>query len=270
MKLSAVIPIKNEEQFLTNCLESVRFADEILVLDSGSTDKSLKIARSFKARVVEYDWQGYRYAHNYGAELAQGDWLLYVDADERVSAPLRQSLLNTLKNPNKSAYQMNRRNYIMGQALNHGGWYPDRVTRLIRKEALKGWVGELHEYPEVTGEVGQIEGDLYHLTHRGIDWSLDKTQIYTLKMAEILHQAGHPPVKVKNFLGAMGREFWYRAVKQQGWRDGFIGWLEIFYQTFNAFLVQVQLWELQQDKTIEQLYETIDRDIQKEIQKIKT
>jgi len=265
MKLTAIIPVRNEEVFLANCLRSVSFADEVLVLDSGSTDSTVSIAKEFGARVVEYSWQGFRYAHNYGAQLAKNEWLLYVDADERVSKPLRQKILKILEAPESNAYQINRRNFIMGKSVSYGGWYPDRVTRLIKKNGLVDWVGELHEYPKIKGEIGKIDADLYHLTHRGIDWSLEKTRAYTKITAEILKKDGHPQVKVKNFFGSMVREFWFRAVKKHGWKDGFIGWVEILYQTFNAFLIQVQLWELQQKKTMEQKYKVIDEKISSEI-----
>lgn len=264
-KLTAIIPTRNEEKFIRNCLASVKFADEILVLDSGSTDKTVAIAKDFGAKVIEYQWQGFRYAHEFGAKQASHDWLLYVDADERVSQKLRQKIQSKLINPDAQAYRVRRANYIMGQKLKHGGWYPDYVTRLMHKPALKSWIGELHEYPEIEGQTKTLDADLIHLTHRGMDWMLAKTQKYTRLQAQILYDHNHPPVGVKNFIGAMGREFWYRAIRKQGWRDGFIGWLEIFYQTFNAFLVQAQLWELQQSKTMTDKYNKIDQKIEDEL-----
>lgn len=268
MGITAIIPTRNEEQFLSNCLKSVAFADEVLVLDSGSTDKTVELAKSMGAKVISYDWQGFRYAHNLGAEKASHEWLLYVDADERISSSLKKEILKVVnKDSTEAAYQIHRKNYIMGTYLAHGGWYPDKVTRLIKKDQLIEWVGELHEYPKIKGTIGEIQADLYHLTHRGIDWSLEKSRNYTQLTAQILLESNHPKVQVKNFFGAMVREFWFRAIKKQGWRDGLVGWIEILYQTFNAFLVQVQLWELQQKQTMEEKYQDIDEKISKEMEK---
>lgn len=264
MKISAVIAVKNEEAFLENCLKSVAFCDEIVVLDSGSTDKTLEIAKKHKAKIIEYEWQGFRFAHNFGAEQASGDWLLYLDADERVSKKLRTQIQKVIKNPEAQAYQIPRKNFFLGQAMDHGGWYPDLVTRLIKKESLKEWVSELHEYPLIDGLIQQLNGDLYHLSHRSMEWKLHKSISYTKMYAQILKEANHPPVRVKNFFGAMIREFYARAIKQKGYKDGFVGWLEIIDQTFNAFLVQAQLWELQQNKSMTQQYKEIDNRISKE------
>lgn len=265
MKLSVIIPTLNEEEFIETCLKSVQFADEIIVLDSGSTDKTLDIAKKYKAKIIKYQWQGFRYAHDLGAEKAQGEWLLYVDADERVSHQLAEMIQTELQDSTLSAYQLPRKNFILGQEMKAGGWYPDKVTRLIQKDKLIKWVGELHEYPQVSGEIGYLDGQIYHLTHRGINWMLKKTIKYTKLNAQILYENNHPPVKVKNFFGAMVREFWYRAVETQGWKDGLVGWSEIIYQTFNAYLIQAQLWELQQQKSMSEKYKQLDQEIQNEL-----
>jgi glycosyltransferase involved in cell wall biosynthesis len=233
-------------------------------VDSGSSDDTLKIAKSFGAKVINQPWQGFSHAHNIGAQKASGDWLFFIDADERISSELRESIISILTEPLHEAYQVSRKNFIMGKALDHGGWYPDLVTRLVKKESLISWVGELHEYPKVNGIIGKLTGDLYHLTHRDIDWMLNKTRAYTYITAQILYKNNHPQVKVRNFFGAMAREFYFRAIKQRGYKDGFIGWLEIFYQTFNAFLIQVQLWQLQQSKSLETKYQQIDKEISHE------
>jgi len=265
MSLSAIIATKNEQQFLPNCLRSVSFADEIVIIDSGSTDKTLEIAHKHGAKIYKHEWKGFAPAHNFGAQKSRGDWLLYLDADERISSKLSQEIQSVLKNPQADAYQINRLNYIMGQPLHHGGWYPDPATRLIKKSALKLWVGDLHEYPEITGTTSHLSADLYHLTHRSLTWMMYKSISYTQLYAGLLYENHHPPVKVKNFLGAMTREFYYRAIKTSGWRDGFVGWLEIIYQTFNAFLIQVYLWQLQQHQTMDQQYHHLDQELSREL-----
>jgi len=265
MSLTVIIPAKNEETFISGALESVSFADEILVLDSGSTDSTATLAQKYGAKVIKYDWQGFAFAHNFGAQKAKGDWLLYLDCDERVSPKLKKEILSVLNDPKSDAYQLPRKNFIMGKWLKHGGWYPDYVTRLIKADALNQWVGDLHEYPLINGTTGQLSSPIYHLSHRGLAWMLHKSITYTRLNAQLLHEVGHPPVKVRNFFGAMAREFYFRAIRHSGWKDGFLGWLEIIYQTFNAFLIQVWLWQFQQTKTMKQTYHQLDQEIRHEL-----
>ncbi len=265
MKLSVVIPTLNEQTFLPGCLKSVGFADEIIIIDSGSTDNTKKIAQKAGAKFIPQPWKGFSHAHNIGAQKATGDWIFFIDADERIIPQSRDQIIKTLENPQADAYQVPRKNFIMGKPLKHGGWYPDHVTRLIKKDKLDKWVGELHEYPQIKGETGKLSADLYHLSHRGIDWMLNKTIKYTKIYAQILYKNNHPPVKVKNFFGAMAREFYYRAIKTSGYKDGFLGWLEILYQTFNAFLIQVWLWEMQQQQTMDQTYQQLDEQLSNEL-----
>jgi len=264
-KLTAIIPTKNEQDFLDNCLKSVAFADEIIVIDSGSTDQTLQIAQKHRARIINHPWQGFRQVHDFAATKAQHDWLLYLDADERVSRQLKLSIQTVLAQPLHDAYQLKRLNYFMGRPMKHGGWYPDPMTRLIKKSSLKGWVGQLHEYPQINGTIGNLSGHLFHLTHRDLTWSLHKTISYTEANAQLLYRAGHPQVRVRNFFGAMAREFFYRAIRTAGWRDGLVGWYEIIYQTFNAFLIQVYLWQLQQRVSLEDKYHQIDQQISKDL-----
>lgn len=262
-KISVIIPAFNEEAFIENALKSASFADEILVLDSGSTDKTVDLAAKYNARIIKYQWQGFKYSHELGTREATSDWVFFLDADERISRDLRIKLLDVLSHPKADAYQVVRQNYIMGQALKHGGWYPDQVTRLINRHRLVRWVGQLHEYPQIDGHIGSIDSPIYHLTHRNLDWMMEKSSRYTKLQAQIA-LPNHPKVRVRNFFGAMAREFWYRAVRQAGWKDGLVGWLEIIYQTFNAFLVQVHIWEMQRKKPLAQIYQDIDERISRE------
>lgn len=265
MKLSVIIPTYNEQDFLKNCLRSVSFADEIIVLDSGSTDSTIELATKFTDNIIQYKWKGFKYSHELGASVAKHDWLLYIDADERVSKQLKNQIQSVLDSPSHSAYQMPRKNFILGKPLSHGGWYPDYVTRLINKNTLRSWIGELHEYPEIIGTTGKLDAPIYHLTHRGMEWMLKKTLIYTQKSAQILLENNHPKVTMKNLFGATIREFYFRAFKKSGYKDGIRGWIEIFYQAFNAFLIQAWLWEMQQKKPINQQYQSIDKKISREL-----
>lgn len=266
-KLSVIILTHNEQEFLPGCLESVKWANEIIVVDADSQDRTRTLAEKFGARVVNSPWKGFPKQRNRGAQEAIGDWLLYVDADERVSKELREEIRELLKKeePEHQSYRIPHRNIILGKWLRYGGWYPEYQLRLIKKSKLKGWEGRLHEHPEVEGRVGTINGDLIHLTHRGMHWMLTKTIRYTRMEAKLRHMANHPKVTAKHLFSAPAREFWYRCVKTSGWRDGLIGWIEILYQSFNQFLIMAWLWEMQQRKTQAEVYADLDREIADEL-----
>lgn len=266
-KLTAIILTLNEQEFLPGCLRSIQWADEVLVIDAGSKDKTIEIARELGARVIEAKWRGFSQQRNLAASKAKGDWILYVDSDERVSRKLRREVEELLSREKSDfqSFKIPHRNYILGRWLRHGGWYPEYQHRLIKKSALLGWEGELHEHPRVKGEAGNLKGDLIHLTHRGMRWMLEKTIKYAQLEAQLRLNAGHPKVKVRHLFTAAFREFWFRAVKTRGWRDGAVGWIEIFYQAFNQFLIMAWLWEKQKEKSMEEIYRGLDKEITNEL-----
>lgn len=259
MKISVIIPTLNEETFLPGCLRSVSWADEVIVIDAGSKDKTRTIAKESGAKVISHKWSGFSVQKNIAAKIATGDWLLFVDADERVSQKLQKEIRmkdlsrwNILKVP--------RKNYIYSHFLKHGGWFPDYQRRLVFRPDFIRWYGTLHENIEVKEErLGILEGHLIHFTHRGTDWALEKTKRYTFQQAVLFYKSNHPPVKLRHFIAAMGRAFWQRGIVKQGWKDGILGWIEIIYQTFNTFLIYLYLWEIQQKKSQSEQYRELDK-----------
>jgi glycosyltransferase involved in cell wall biosynthesis len=252
MKPTVIIPVYNEEEYLPGCLQSAKWANEIIVVDFHSTDRTVQIAEEAGATVVQTRASGFADRKNEGVKQASGDWLLFIDADERISRSLRKEI--ELLTPNEyTMYSIPRKNYILGKFLHHGGWYPDYQQRLVKRSDFIGWQGKLHEHVEMKSvKVGTLRQPLIHLTHRGIAWMLRKTIYYAKVEAELKLQAGHPTIRLRNIFGSMLREFWYRAVKMSGWRDGMRGWIEIFYQTFNAMVIMVYLWEMQQTSMADQ------------------
>ncbi len=266
-KVSAIVLTQDNEKYLPGCLKSLTWVDEIIVVDAGSSDSTLEIAKNAKAKIVKSKWKGFPHQRNIGAENASGKWLLYIDSDERVSKELREEIQNLIKknNTTHSSFKIPHRNYILGKWLKRGGWYPEYQHRLIKKDKLGGWKGELHEHPEVKGSTGKLNQDLIHLTHRGMEWMLKKTIRYTKLEAQLRRKANHPKVKVVHLFSAPFREFWFRCVKKAGWKDGMEGWIEILYQSFNHFLIMVWLWEMQKDQTMKQKYLNLDRKISDEL-----
>ena len=261
MKLSAIVITKNAAGKLPECLKSLKFSDETIVVDGGSTDNTIVLARKAGAKVVEVGEIGFAAGRNVGAKAAKGEWLLYIDADERVSEFLKEEILGVIKRgvslpQSKEAphqilsYMIYRKNIILGKWLHHGGWWPDPVHRLIKKSALKEWRGELHEYPIVDGEVGLIEEPIIHYSKNSVSEMVQNSRLFAPIEAELKFKAGHPLVKVYHFILAMWREFWQRGIVKTGWLDGWVGVFEVMYQMWHQALVYSTLWEMQRNKKI--------------------
>ncbi len=251
--ITAIIIAKNEEEMIENCLKSLSWVDDLLVIDTGSTDNTEYIAKKNKARVIKYlsgsNFSDYR---NKALEEAKGVWLFYVDADERISEKLKSEIQNilNLKSPfvnHFSAFAIPRKNNLLGRDMRFGGWWPDYVLRLMKKNALSVWEGELHEQPKIVGNVGKLKNPLYHITHRTISSMIQKTNKWSVIEAKLMYYANHPPMTVSRFLSAMFREFWYRAVRKLGFLDGPVGIIEIVFQIFSRLVSYAKLWELQKE-----------------------
>ena len=246
-ELSVIVIAKNEEERIAVCLKSMAFADEIIVVDDGSLDKTEEIAKKHGARVVNLQKGSFSDRRNLGAKEASGEWLLYVDADELVTPALRKELNSKFQNPKSkfNAYAIPRRNILLGHEMKHGGWWPDYVLRLIKKDSLVEWKGELHEQPEIKGEVGKLVNPLIHNSHRNLTEMVEKTNDWSEIEAKLMFGKDHPPVNLPRFGSAMFREFWYRAIIKKGFLDGPVGVIEIIFQVFSRFVSYAKLWEMQ-------------------------
>lgn len=249
-KLSIVIATKNEEKTIHDCLKSVGWADEIIIVDDFSTDRTIEIAKRFKAKIFFNRWQGFSEQKNYGFEKTSRDWILFIDADERVTPELKEEILKIVNSSETifSAYNIPRLNNILGKDLYYGGWYPDYQKRLVKREKFKGWVGKLHETMVTQGGIGKLTSNIYHLTHRGITWMLNKSIIYTEYEAEERFNNQHPQMVWWRFFRPPVQEFFFRLIIKCGWRDGPIGLIEAIYQAFNQFIIYARLWEMQRLK----------------------
>jgi len=257
-KISVIINAKDEEGFIADCLESVKWADEILVLISpDSTDKTEEIVSEFKVRVIEQKPREIDFAawHNQGMKEAKGDWLLWVDADERIPPLLKEEILSTIRHKQSlslrdkpyAAYAIPRRNFLLGKELKHGGWYPDYVKRLFLKKNLEKWTGVLHEEPIFKGEMGKLEKPLIHLQPDTIEPALEKSIKWANIEAKLLYEENHPPVVWWRILRMGVTTLFDRLVKKQGFRDGTEGWIESIYQAFHTMIIYVRLWEMQKN-----------------------
>lgn len=245
--LSVIIITKNEEEMIGDCLISVKdLADEIIVVDTGNTDKTNEIAKSYGGKIVKSKGQGYAGFRNSGMRAAQGDWLLYVDADERVSPQLRLEIKST---NTPGVYEIPRKNIYLGKEMHFGGWGNDKVIRLFYKKYLHKYQGELHEQPVYDGQLQALNNELIHHSHRDLSTMLAKTIEFTQYEAKLRLDTHHPPVTWWRFFRVMATEFWLRFGKLQAWRDGPRGMIDGIFQVFNMFVIYARLWEMQYEKS---------------------
>ena len=187
---SVVIITRNAASQLGACLESASFADEMLVVDSGSDDGTIELAARYGARVVQKEWLGFGAQKQYAVEAARHDWVLCLDADERVSEALRASIQAALAAPAAMAYAMPRRNRFMGRWLRHGEGYPDWSLRLFNRRHARWSDDPVHEKVLCDAPAARISGDLLHDSAESLASYLKKQERYTSLAAEALYQAG--------------------------------------------------------------------------------
>jgi len=189
--LTALVIAFNEAAQIEACLASLVFCDEIIVLENGSTDRTAELARKAGATVVETDdWPGFGPQKQRALDLAHGEWILSLDADERIDERLEAEIRRAISSGGMAGYRLKRLNYFLGKPLRHGGWYPDPVLRLARRHAARFSSDAVHERLIVDGPVGELETPLVHLSYRSIDDLLLKLRRYANATARARRHAG--------------------------------------------------------------------------------
>lgn len=250
-QISVAIIAKNEEKNIGKAIKSAFWADEIVVLDTGSTDDTVKIAKKMEAKVVKMDAQGLGFAQWRTALIKKTshNWIFYLDCDEKFtkgSVTELKQILSGQKKQKITHYAVPRQNYYLGKKVRWGGSWPDYVPRLFYKPSLKKWTKRLHEEPVCEGKLGYLRFPIEHFTHKDITSMVEKTIKWSSIEAELLFKADHPPVVWWRFLRMMFTKGWERLVKQQAWRDGTVGWINSIFEVFNTFIIYARLWEMQQ------------------------
>ncbi|WP_459614806.1 glycosyltransferase family 2 protein [Bordetella sp. 2513F-2] len=206
MTLSVILITKNEAAHILGCLESVAFADEFIVVDSGSTDNTVALARGFGARVeVTADWPGFGPQKNRALDLATCDWVLSIDADERVTPELAREIQAVMAAPTAAAYEIPRLSNFCGRFIRHSGWWPDPVLRLFRRGTARFTDAAVHErvVPE-PGPVGRLQAHFLHYPYDDLDSLVAKINRYSSDAAAMMHARG----KRTGVFGALGHAFW--------------------------------------------------------------
>jgi glycosyltransferase involved in cell wall biosynthesis len=242
-KVSVTIITFNEARHIEGALRSVAWADERIVVDSGSTDDTVALAGPLADRVEVRDWPGYGAQKNVAASLASHDWILSIDADERVTAALAQTIREALSaEPHERAFRIARVTWYLGRWIRSTDWYPDRQTRLYDRRAAAWNARRVHEGLGVDGEVGVLAGEIEHYAYRDLAHHLQTIDRYSTLAAEqmatdgrrarVLDLVVHPPAAfVRNYL------------LRGGVRDGVAGLIVSGMNAFYVFLKFAKLWE---------------------------
>ncbi len=236
MKITATIITLNEERNVARAIESLRCADEILIVDSGSVDRTVELAQNLGVRVVEAGWRGFAAQKNWAAEQAQYDWILSLDADEALSEALEAEIWSLKKTgPRFDAYTMPRLARYLGRWILHSGWYPDRKVRLYDRHKAK-WVGEfVHESVRAEGRVGHLESNILHFTCDSLSEHLRTLDRYTTLAAQEL-AARKIPVPLWRLIVDPAWTFVKTYVVKRGFQDGLEGLIIAYMAAFYAFL----------------------------------
>jgi len=245
LALTAVVITRDAGAELAACLASVPFAAESIVVDSGSRDDTVEIARRCGARLIEQPWLGFGPQKNFAVAQATHDWILCLDADERVSPELAAAIKQALTAPGHAAYAMPRRNRFLGRWLRHGEGYPDWNIRLFHRGHARWSDDAVHEHVLADGPVGRLDGDLLHASAESLEAYLAKQNRYTTLQAEALYARGERFSPLRLVLSPLLRFFRFYVLRA-GFLDGTAGLAHIAIGCFNSFCKYAKLRALEQ------------------------
>lgn len=245
-KISACVTTFNEERNIRRCLESLRWCDEIVVVDSFSTDRTVELCREFTPRVYQHQWLGYIGQKNLIRRMASHPWILFVDADEEVSPDLRREIESELEDHDGSTagYQFPRMVNYIGRWIRHGEWYPDIKLRLFLKERGRSGGQEPHDQVFVNGAVKTLKGHLWHYTYDDMHDHLETMNRFSSITAQEKHRAGSR-FRWVDFLLRPPFRFLKAYLMRGGFLDGRRGFLIALIAAFGVCMKYAKLWELQ-------------------------
>lgn len=248
MNITGIILSKNEELVIKECLESLSWCNEVIVVDDNSTDKTASIAQNTGVKVYTHSLENdFAAQRNFGLEKAKNEWVLFVDADERVSPALsfeiQQMLLTSL---GENGFFIKREDFIWGKKLKYGEAGNMYLLRLAKKNAGK-WIGEVHEKWEIKGKIGKLQNPLLHYPHQSLSEFLTEINFYTDLRAKSLHKKGVKSSGIQIILYTKAK-FFINYFLRLGFLDGIEGLLCALLMSLHSFLVRSKLWLLWQKK----------------------
>ncbi len=250
-KISAVIIVFNEEANLNGCLESINWVDEIVVVDSYSTDKTIEIAKRFTDKIFQKKWEGFAKQRKYSIEVASYEWILSIDADERVTPELKNSILKNLESVKEvNGYKVARKNYFLGKWITGAHWYPDHQLRVFRKDKARIEEVLVHEGFEVEGKSEIIYGDIIHYSYKSLDEAFKKINHYSSLAAQ---QRAAKKVRVIDIILHPFAAFLTDYFSRKAYKDGVHGLLVAIMHAMTNLMTYTKIWEIQNVKSKEKL-----------------
>lgn len=260
LPVSAFIVCCNEEDHIAECLESLSFCDEVIVIDSFSSDNTPKIAEKFGAKVIQRAWPGYKEQKAFGLSTASNEWVLNLDADERVTPELKEEILQVLelawkaeqegKGPQADGYEVSRVVHYMGRWWRKGGWYPEFRVRLVRKSKTVWGGNNPHEKPIVSGTIKRLDGELSHYTYEDLYDHIEKLRSHALAAAKEEISNGTKPTLSLLIFNPLVRFFKFYFLKL-GYKEGIAGFIVAVLEGYYTFIKYALVWE-RSHKVVEQ------------------
>lgn len=244
--LSIIILTKNSEETITACLESLRgLGDEVVIVDSQSTDRTVQIAEKFGAKVTQHEFKDFSDQRNFALQQVTGEWVLYIDSDEEATEEFKEEVRKVIGNYKTDSgiggYFTRRKTFYFGKDWD----LVDRVQRLFYKPYFIEWQGEVHETPKIKGSFGMIDAPIIHNTHRSLSQMVQKTNKWSEYEAELRFKSDHPQMTWWRFLRVMLTGFFRSYFFEKGYKNETAGVVEEIFQAFSMFVTYAKLWEKQ-------------------------
>ncbi len=250
--VSAFVIAYNEEENIADCIKSLLFCDEVILIDSFSTDRTAEIAKTLGATIIQRKWAGYRDQKAYGLSIVKHQWVLNLDADERVDEQLKGNILKVLQeikqtgndNFKISGYYINRVVFYLGRWWRKGGWYPEYRLRFFRKSDVTWGGEEPHEKPIIKGKTKQLGGEIQHYTYKNIDDQLARLQNFSSISAFEEYKKGTKASLKLLLINPILRTLKFYIFKK-GYREGIAGLIVALFEGYYTFMKYAKLWELE-------------------------
>ncbi len=242
--LSVAIIVKDEEVNIKRCLDSLIFADEIIVVDSGSVDNTLKIVAQYDVRLFHKEWLGFSAQKQFAIDQCENDWVLIIDADECVPATTATEIIDVINDATQESYAISRENFLFDKVIRHGSWGNDQVVRLINKQFCRMNSRLVHEEIIVNGSTGHLINPLHHWPRKNISSFLEKANSYSTLGGKELFNSGKRVSSISSFAHSLW-SFFFNFFLRGGFLDGGAGLLIAFADSVDTFFKYSKCWELQ-------------------------
>lgn len=244
--ISVIIITYNEEDNILDCLEGVKWADEIIIVDSFSRDRTLQICKSYTDKIIQRRWEGFGFQKQFALEQATSDWVLSIDADERVSRELKDEIVLRKNELDKDGYSIPFEFYWLGKQLQFGGCGKERHIRFFRREKAR-FQGLVHEKLSIDGEIGDLRNPIIHVSYKNLEDYFNKFNLYSTMGANQRFKGGRRIPFAFQIFASFG-DFFYRYLFQMGFLDGMHGFLWASFSSFHRLVKYAKLWEMERAK----------------------